>query len=362
MTDHPYRHAEDRAFWSRSVAADFDPGAVPDSPPFRLGPTDRFMSAGSCFGANVRRYIEAWGLEYTVTERPHPHWPEGAEKAFYEAFSARYGNIYTARQMAQLLQRVFGTFAPREDHWVTADGQFIDPFRPGLLHRASSLNELQALTAQHLRAVKRAVEMSTVLVFTLGLTEAWTSAGDGAVFPACPGTVAGEFDPHLHRFVNFSLEEVVADLEMVVELLRAINPSIKVILTVSPVPMVATASGRHVLTATAYSKSVLRVAADLVVRRHPDVAYFPGYEMTLWPHRRESPFAEDMRTVSEPVLAEVMSGFRAAYIGDEEGVAEPGRALDPYRLTDVVAAAIDDACEEMMADERLFALTPATTG
>jgi hypothetical protein len=339
------------------MAANFEPGSVPDPPTFRLGTADRFMSAGSCFGANVRRYIEAWGLEYTVTERAHPQWPESAEKAFYEAFSARYGNIYTARQMAQLLQRVLGEFSPREDHWIAPDGRFIDPFRPGLLHPASSLNELRALTAQHLRAVRRAVEVSTVVVFTLGLTEAWISADDGAVFPACPGTVAGEYDPRRHRFVNFSVDEVVTDLDLVIERLRVINPSIKVILTVSPVPMIATASGRHVLTATAYTKSVLRVAADLAVRRHQDVAYFPGYEMTLWPHRRESPFAEDMRTVSEPVLAEVMSGFRAAFIDGGAHVAGDGAGRDSSRVTEAVAAALDDICEEMMADERLFTRT-----
>ena len=28
------------------------------------------MSAGSCFAANVRRYVEAAGLRYTVAERP----------------------------------------------------------------------------------------------------------------------------------------------------------------------------------------------------------------------------------------------------------------------------------------------------
>ena len=63
------------------------------------------------------------------------------------------------------------------------------------------------------------------MVFTLGLTEAWVSADDGAVFPAAPGTVAGEFDPARHRFVNFTVDEVVADLDGMIEALRAINPA-----------------------------------------------------------------------------------------------------------------------------------------
>src|SRR5256885_5144752 len=115
MPPHPYESAPDRAFWLRSVAKGFDPADVADASTFRLTADDTFMSAGSCFASNVRRYLEAAGLQYVVTEGPHPLFPESAESGFYDAFSARYGNIYTARQMAQLLERVLGRFAPAED-------------------------------------------------------------------------------------------------------------------------------------------------------------------------------------------------------------------------------------------------------
>jgi hypothetical protein len=354
VADHPYRHADNIAFWSSAVAVQFDPGRVPEPPCFKLDRSDRFMSAGSCFAANVRRYLDAWGLQYVETEGPHPQWPESAESPYYETYSARYGNVYTARQMVQLLQRAIGEFAPLEDHWVDPAGRFVDPYRPGLKHRAFSLPELRALTAQHLRAVRRAVETASVFVFTLGLTEAWVSIEDGAVFPACPGTVAGEYDPDRHRFVNFSCSEATADLDLMVVLLRRINPEIRVIVTVSPVPLVATASGRHVLTATAYSKAVLRVAADEVVRRHGDVAYFPAYEMVLGPQHRVSPFADDLRTVREPVVAEVMGAFRSVYIADAVGAPQWVAGLEQVQLADAVSAALEDDCEEMFQDERIW--------
>ena len=356
MADHPYKSAEDRAFWSRSVARSFDVSVAADRPPFVLGRHDAFMSAGSCFAANIRPYLEARGCSYTVTERPHPQWPEGRESTFYEAFSARYGNVYTARQMVQLLLRATGGFAPSEEYWVGPDGDYIDPFRPGLLHRASSLPEFRALTAQHLRAVERAVELSSVLVFTLGLTEAWMSSDDGAVFPACPGTVAGDFDPMRHRFVNFSVDEVAADIHQMVEILRSINPTIRVILTVSPVPLVATASGRHVLTATAYSKSVLRVAADQAASSDDDVAYFPAYEIVTGPQFRAPPFEDDLRTVRQPIVAAVMTGFFAAFF-NSIGTPAPPRPSDspPVAVNELVAEALSAECEEMMADEQLRA-------
>jgi len=168
--------------------------------------------------------------------------------------------------MLQLLQRCLGQFHPSEDRWQSPNG-VIDPFRPGLRYPAASNREFDLLTAQHIERTLTGLRQANVFVFTLGLTEAWISTIDGAVFPACPGTVAGSFDPQRHAFKNFSVAEVVADLETFISLLRSINPEVRIILTVSPVPLVATATGRHVLAATLYSKSVLRAAAGEITAR-----------------------------------------------------------------------------------------------
>jgi hypothetical protein len=361
MTQHPYKNAPPQSFWSRSVAAELDPSSVPDGLSFQVSMDDRIMSAGSCFASNVRRYLEAADYNYTVTERTHPMWPEGAEEPYYEAFSARYGNIYTARQMAQLLDRALGTFRPTEEYWLS-DGAFIDPFRPGLRHRSTSTAEFRALTKQHLRAVLEAVTSSSVFVFTLGLTEAWVSREDGAVFPACPGTVAGEFDPHRHKFHNFSVDEVTADLVKMIDLARSVNESLKIVLTISPVPLVATASAHHVLVATTYSKSVLRVAADQASRLRPGVGYFPAYELVLGPHHRESVFEADLRTVKEPVIAEVMDAFFATVCAprsDQSRSAGSGALPDSSGeiLERALAASITADCEEMMTDDQLVGRT-----
>ncbi len=61
--------------------------------------------------------------------------------------------------------------------------------------------------------------------------------------------------------------------------LKAINPDARFLVTVSPVPLTATASGEHVEVATCYSKAVLRAACGMLVARHPDVDYFPSFEI-----------------------------------------------------------------------------------
>ena len=160
---------------------------------------DLVVSAGSCFAATLVPYLESAGYHYLRTERPVRGFAHMPENLGYRTFSAAYGNTYTARQLRQLLERALGRFQPQEDRWHE-EGGVIDPYRPGLRYPASTDAEFDVLTAQHLDATLRAFQTASVIIWTLGLTEAWESTLDGAIFPACPGTVAGRFDPDQHRF------------------------------------------------------------------------------------------------------------------------------------------------------------------
>lgn len=351
-TPHPYEAAPRRAFWSRAVARGWSADEVFDGGAPLIGPEDRIASAGSCFAANVVPYLEAAGFTYLRAEPPHPFFTDIEPEPFgYEKFSAAYGNIYTARQLLQLVRRCTGDFTPREDRWATPDG-IVDPFRPGLRYRAASGREFDLLTAQHLRRVRSTIEDATVFVFTLGLTEAWVSQLDGAVFPACPGTVAGTFDPERHVFRNFTAAEVAADLRDAVAAMRALNPALRIVLTVSPVPLVATATGAHVLAATTYSKSVLRVAAGEVASTLAEVAYFPAYEIVTGPQAPESFFAADRRNVSEAGIRAVMGALLSACGRTLPAVAgeESSRAIPSDAVAALSRAADAAECEEAMAD------------
>jgi hypothetical protein len=311
MTGHPYRSQPPRAFWSRSVSADFVATDMTDYAEPLLRPGDRVVSAGSCFAANMIPWLEGSGLTYVKTEEPHPAFAHLPENLGYRNFSAAYGNVYTARHLRQLLERASGEFRPEEDRWHEG-GRVVDPFRPGLRYPAWSDEEFEILTRQHLRAVLEAFNTATAFVFTLGLTEAWESTLDGAVYPACPGTVAGQFDPGRHRFHNFSADDVRADLVAFVRRLRKTNPDVRVILTVSPVPLIATATNEHVVVASAYSKAVLRVAAAEAAASMPQVAYFPALEIVTGPQAPHEYLAQDRRSVTEAGVSAVMETLIAA--------------------------------------------------
>ena len=355
MSPHPYKSLPEKAFWRRSVAA-VAAGEVDPVGEFhlRIDSDTRVATAGSCFAQHIARYLRKSGYCYYVAEPGHPILPGRVRESHnYGLFSARYGNIYTSRQLWQLFERSYGRFEPKEDVWEKAPGVFVDPFRPttqpgGYVSR----EELIADREQHLRAVRTMFETLDVFVFTLGLTECWRSREDGAVFPVCPGVEGGIFDPGRYEFYNQPVEDVIADLTAFRDGLEAINPQAQIIFTVSPVPLVATAEpGAHVLSATTYSKSVLRVAAEAMRQRFANVHYFPSYEIVTGAFNRGAYFAPDLRNVVETGVAHVMRLFMAhATRGAEAPPAMAELLPEEDELFATASRLVEVECDEIALD------------
>lgn len=319
MPANPYSDLPASAWWHRGVVeagSDLNPIV---SPKFSVDSRTKIATCGSCFAQHLGRYLARGGHNWFVTELAPPLMTaEEAKEYQYGLFSARFGNVYNTRGLLQLLQRAFGSWESDEPPWETPDGRTVDPFRPHVQPGGfADVQEMLFDRSYHLEKVRQMVLGMEVFVFTLGLTEMWQRLSDGTALPSCPGTHFGAFDPSIHGFHNLTLAEVVEDLEGVVALLGERNPEAKILLTVSPVPLVATASGGHVLSSTTYSKSVLRVAAETLKARHAHLDYLPAYEIITGPHARGHAFAEDLRSVREPAVRHVMKCFFDAYSSDD---------------------------------------------
>lgn len=354
MAVHPYQSLPDHCFWRRSIAGvpsgDVDPVVRAK---FRIKRSDRIATAGSCFAQHISRHLALSGFNYLVTESVHPLVSHLAADYNYGVFTARYGNIYTSRQLLQTVKRAYGLFIPRDDAWPSRDGRVIDPYRPQIQPDGFvSLAELAADRRQHFAAIRRAVEELDVFVFTLGLTETWTYRADGAAYPLCPGVAGGEFNASEHAFINLGVSSVIADLTETVELIRSKNANARLILTVSPVPLIATMEDRSVLVSTTYSKSVLRVAAEEVAAGYNEVAYFPSYEIITGSYSRGGYYDDGLRDVTEQGVSHVMRLFMRHYAADkEEAAAAP--ELRPDERVEIAERAQREMAEvvAVMCDE-----------
>ncbi len=315
MAPSPYSGLPQRAFWRGGVAG-VGPLDLPDlyRPRFPLTQETRVFTAGSCFAQHVGAAMKRAGLKVIDAEpalRGLP--PETAKRFGYGIYSARFGNIYTVRQFRQLVEEMLGLFTPALPVWEK-DGRYWDALRPGVEPEGLTTPEqVVEMRAQHLIALARALQEAEVIVFTLGLTEAWEHRETGTVYPTAPGTIAGAYDPDTFVFRNHGVAEILEDFTALEDLLAQINPDLKWLLTVSPVPLAATATDDHVLTATMRSKAVLRVVCDLLRDSSDRIDYFPSYELVMSPAHPTGAFAPDLRSVRPEVVDGIMGLFLASH-------------------------------------------------
>ncbi len=340
---HPYENMGHQAYWKTGVAEPGPHGLTGLwTPKFKIRPEDRIVTAGSCFAQHIGRALADRGYGWTDCE-PAPPFLRGEEarRFGYNVFSFRTGNIYTPAMLEQWLELAYGARDEVEEIWEE-DGRFYDPLRPAIEPGGfASAEELWFARRTTYAALRRAVETADVFVFTLGLTERWKHRGTGVEYALCPGTVAGTFDKDLHVFANANMRQSYNALERALRFMRDKNPNLRVLLTVSPVPLTATASGQHVLTATQYSKSVLRAAAGFAADRFDWVDYFPSFEIITHPVFRGMFFAPNMRSVVPEGVATVMKHFFA----DQARVFGEVKAPTPKADT-TPAAETDVKCEE----------------
>ena len=205
---------------------------------------------------------------------------------------------------------------------------------------------------QHLRSVRRVLRSTDVLVFTLGLTEVWTHTPSGTVYPTAPGTLAGSWTPDF-SLKNLKVAEVLHDLARIRRIFKRHNPEFKMLLTVSPIPLTATANDQHVLAANAHSKSVLRAAAGEFAGEHEDVDYFPSFDLATSVLAGARLFGDNLRTLPPDSVDTVLGHFMVHHdlrdgADEHRSTATPGAAAEPI----VPAGKTSDnkRCEDLLLE------------
>ena len=286
---------------------------------FYINREEKIATAGSCFAQHISRALCNVGFNYYIADLDENMSAEESHRNNYGVFSARYGNIYTVKQLLQLFDESFDEIDKHEKTWERSDGKIVDPYRPLIQPDGfDSNNDVIMERKQHLQDVRRMFSETGVFIFTLGLTEGWRSKLDGSVFPMAPGVSGGTYNTDIHEFVNFDIYEIESDLNTFMKKFREVNNKVRVILTVSPVPLIATYEHRHVLVSNTYSKSVLRVVATMVSDKYDWVDYFPSFEIITGNYNNGSYYGKDFRSVTPSGVAHAMRIFLKHYIEDTD--------------------------------------------
>lgn len=260
------------------------------------------VSIGSCFARELKVWLKLH--KYTFIET--------AQGPCAGAGSARYDRVYNTFTLRQEFERAFGTFEPKETYWeFEEDGEtrLLDPYRKNIAWEDK--DDLISELAEHRETVRQAFIQAEVLVITVGQAEIWYNKTDGSVFPLVPPSQI--FDPEIHGFRLSTYEENLLNLERLFELFSNNNPTGHIIITLSPVPLMATFRPLNSLVANTASKSILRTAIETFVQKHSDrITYFPAYEVVAVVEN--NPFRDDNRHVKREVIDRIMELFEAYFV------------------------------------------------
>mgnify|MGYP000594065574 CR=1 FL=1 len=271
-------------------------------------------SAGSCFAVEIAEVLQNEEFNYVVTEfGDNPDKEaiiDGYEVASGKAmYSANFGILFNTPSLLQLAQKGFGEKEFTKFLFKDDNGLYMDPYRENVFF-LSEENYLRDYP-KHINAIKQTLLQSEVFIFTAGLNECWQLL-DGTVMSRNPRRGFHHLIEHKVLTVQENIDNIINFFNIV----KRHNPKFKLVLTLSPVPLLATGLGNthHILEANTHSKAVLKVALEEVVKQHTDIYYLPSYELVT--ETIENPWKEDHRHVTPETVSRVITMFKEIFVSE----------------------------------------------
>lgn len=159
------------------------------------------------------------------------------------------------------------------------------------------------------------IRQSNVFILTLGVAPAFFDRASGEFVLPRPSALNSRALAEKYLYRTTSVAENVANVLHVIKFIRTLSPEIKVVVTVSPVPMLASFEYESAVQADCLSKSTMRLVAQEVVHsaQIANIFYWPSFEIFRWAGSNSSDYfaADDGAAwhVSEEKVAGTIQAF-----------------------------------------------------
>jgi len=269
-------------------------------PRFSLAAAKKIFTIGSCFARNIEEKLKGYDVPTLNFKPPREEYLEGRSNALL--------NEYNPGTMSQRILNAFGVTELVDDTIVDTAGGVVDL----LLPTGTPVSRDRAFERRReISSLYAELASADAVIITLGLVQAWCDTVSGAYLNRLPPRDV--IRAHGERYVLRVLD-VAEVFPLLDEAIGAIaRRGIKVLLTVSPVPLQASLAGDDAVVANCYSKSVLRVCAQQLYLKYPLVDYFPSYEIAM--SGGLSSFAPDQVHVRDAVVGQITDYMLRAYVG-----------------------------------------------
>lgn len=282
------------------------------NPSFAIEQSDTIYAIGSCFARNVEKALEEAGKR--VLSREFELGAVGESLGDAANFFNKYSIHSVTNEIRWALER--DTFPGEEIIYPMDKGRYCDP-QLGMARLDFEMEQILEFRHRYLDAVA-GVAAADVIILTLGYVETWYDRKLDLYLNVIPPAPVIKAEPDRFEFRVLSYNDVLDGLNDLYTLLsRHRSKPLKMLVTVSPVPLLATFRDMDVLVANAYSKSVQRAALDEFLLDKQGVDYFPSYEFVTLSNPTIAWSRNDYRHVSPDVVKRIMSNVITRYIGGD---------------------------------------------
>jgi tetratricopeptide (TPR) repeat protein len=301
-----------------SIASEFSGWIWPEiTPSFRLKSDDTIFTIGSCFARNVEEHLARLGCRVPMLDLYlPPHEWRGAPNSAMNKFNPPAftqvlewaGKVYDRDKRVSWDDCAPFAFDCGDDAFFDLDMGATPPVtRERFIERR-----------QHIFDIFSSVFTADCLAMTPGLIEAWRDKETGLYTHEGPMQKAVlQQAPRRFELQVLSYQQCEDAMLRAVDAVRSRNPSIKILITTSPVPLSATFSGQDVRIANTYSKSVLRAVCGSLTQQRELVDYFPSFESVMLSHP-DDVWQQDRIHVAYGFVGRIVEHLVSSYFEDAD--------------------------------------------
>ena len=229
------------------------------TPQFKMKREDKLFAIGSCFARGIENALMGQKMEVLSAAPEFASLPTANKEVTGLGFTNKYNTFSIYNELRWALDPA--AEFPCHSIAKVDDELCCDPHTNPTLQLAGFEETLRRRGM--IQTVTRRVAQCRVVIITLGLAEAWRDKSADTFINATPMPELIARYPDRYEFHVTSFSQNLANLESVHRLLSGFgHRDVQFVVTVSPVPLMATFSTEDVVIANTYSKSLLRTAAQ----------------------------------------------------------------------------------------------------
>lgn len=164
--------------------------------------------------------------------------------------------------------------------------------------------------------ILNAIKNADIFILTLGVALAFFDRLTGEFILPPPTSISQTSMLNKYIYRETTIEENLENITRVIRFIKNLSPKIKIILTVSPVPLLVSLGHKSCVQADCVSKSTMRLVANEIVKNSTDednIIYWPSFESIRWAGSNASNFfgADDNLSVhvSESKINKIIQAF-----------------------------------------------------